>query len=91
MYSLNEQFTCYHLPPCHPNQVCPLETSTVSDCASEGGEQRKGRQQTVSDLMEHSPLEHESTGLAQAVSVKAISTPLLFSHQFKYIMYLEIY
>ena len=66
------QQTCYHHPPCRLDQVCQLVTSTANDCVSEGDEQRRDRQQTVWGLMEHSPLEHESTVLFQAVSVGKI-------------------
>ena len=63
------QLTCYHHPPCHPDQVYLSVTSIVSDCASEGDVQRKDQQQTVWDLMGHFPQEHENTGPVQAVSV----------------------
>ena len=67
--------TCYHHPLCHLDQVCLLVRSTISDCASAGDEQRKGRQQTTLGLMEHFPLGHESTVQVQAVSVwKKISS-----------------
>lgn len=58
--------TCYHHPPCRPDQVCLLVTSTTSDCVSEGDEHRRGLQQTELGLMGHFPLGHESIELVQA-------------------------
>ena len=60
--------TCYHHPLCRPDQVYQLATSTVSDCAFEGDERRRDLRQTGWGLIGHSPLEHESTVLVQAVS-----------------------
>ena len=74
--NVDEQ-TCYHHPPCHPDQVCQLATSTVSDCAFEDDEHRKHLQQTEWDLMQHFPLEHESTVLVQVESDGKIEMNLL--------------
>ena len=66
------QQTCCHHLLCHPDQVYQLVTSTAGDYVSAGDEHRKGRWQKGWDLMKHFPLEHESTGPFQVVSVKII-------------------